>query len=86
MLEQKQKNYEPVSFLNIFSKIHETFIHNNLTNYVDLFLSEFNLAYQRWYSLNHALLRLVEGWKKTSEVVGNRGLYCSPISAWEIKY
>ena len=47
MLEQKQKNYKPVSLLNIFSKIHETFIDNNLTNYVDLFLSEFILAYQR---------------------------------------
>lgn len=47
MLEQKQKNYKPVSLLNISSKIHETSIHNNLTNYVDFFPSEFILAYQR---------------------------------------
>ena len=35
------KNYRPVSLLNIFSKIYERFLHENLTNYVDTFLSKF---------------------------------------------
>ena len=29
----KIKNYRPVSLLNIFSKIHERFLHENLTDY-----------------------------------------------------
>ena len=32
------KNYHPVSLLNIFSKIYERFLHENLTNYVEILL------------------------------------------------
>ena len=41
------KNYRPVSLLNIFSKICERFLHENLTNYVDTFLSKFISAYRK---------------------------------------
>ena len=60
----KIKNYRPVSLLNIFSKIYERFLHENLTNYVDAFLSKFISAYRKSYSSNHALIRLIENWKK----------------------
>ena len=40
------KNYRPVSLLNIFSKICERFLHENLTNYVDTFPSKFISAYR----------------------------------------
>ena len=39
--ERKNINsYRPVSLLNIFSKIYERFLHENLTNYVETFLSK----------------------------------------------
>ena len=60
----KVKNYRPVSLLNIFSKIYERFLHENLTNYVNSFLSKFISAYRKSYSSNHVLLRLIENWKK----------------------
>ena len=41
------KNYRPVSLLNIFSKICERFLHKNLTNYVETFLSKFISAYRK---------------------------------------
>ena len=46
----KIKNYRPVYLLNIFLKIYERFLHENLTNYVDTFLSKFISAYRKSYS------------------------------------
>ena len=46
----KIKNYRPVYLLNIFWKIYERFLHENLTNYVDTFLSKFISAYRKSYS------------------------------------
>ena len=61
----KIKNYRPVRLLNIFSKIYERFLHKNLTDYVDSFLSKFISAYRKSYSSNHVLIRLIENWKKS---------------------
>ena len=61
----KINNYRPVGLLNIFSKIYERFLHENLTDYVDSFLSKFISAYRKSYSSNHVLIiRLIENWKK----------------------
>ena len=60
----KIKNYRPVSLLNMFSKIYERFFHENLTNYVNTFLSIFILVYRKSYSTN-VLIRLIDYWKKS---------------------
>ena len=54
------KTYRPVSLSNIFTKILERFLHENLTNYVDTFLSKFTSTYRKSYSSNHVLIRLIE--------------------------
>ena len=61
----KIKNYRPVSLLNIFSKICERFLHENLTDYVNSFLSKFISAYRKSYSSNRVLIRLIENLKKS---------------------
>ena len=61
----KVKNFRPVCLLNIFSKIYERFIQENLTPFVNSFLSEFISAYRKTYSANHVLIRLIENWKKS---------------------
>ena len=40
-------------------------MHENLTNYVDTFLSKFIFAYHKSYISNHVLIRLIENWKKS---------------------
>ena len=61
----KVKNYRPVSLLKIFFKNYERFIHENLTPFVNSFLSEFISAYRKTYSTNHVLIRLIENWKNS---------------------
>ena len=61
------KNYRPVSLLNMFSKIYENFLNENLTKYVNTFLSKFISAYRKSYSKNHVLIRLIENWKKSPD-------------------
>ena len=61
----KIKNYRPANLFNIFSKIYEQFLHENLTNQVDTFLSKFIFAYRKSYSSNHVLIRLTENWRKS---------------------
>ena len=61
----KIKNYRSVSLLNIFTKIYERFLHENLTNHTDTFLSKFISAYRKSYNFNHVLIRLIESWKKS---------------------
>ena len=56
----KVKNYRPVSLLNIFSKIYGRSIHENLTPFVNSFLSKFISAYRKTCSTNHVLMRLIK--------------------------
>ena len=46
--------------MSIFSKEYERFLHENLTNYVDKFLSKFISADRKSFSSNHVLIRLIE--------------------------
>ena len=57
-------NYRPVSILNTFSKIHEKYIKEKITPFVDECLSIFISAYRKKYSSSHVLIRLIENWKK----------------------
>ena len=59
------ENYRPVSILNAFSKMSESYIHNSLIPFVDNFLSFFISAYRKTYSSNHVLIRLIENWKQS---------------------
>ena len=61
------KSYRPVSLLNvnIFSKIYETSLQENLTNHVNTFLSKFISASPKSYRSNHVLIRLIESGKKS---------------------
>ena len=57
-------NYRPISVLNIFLKVFERFILDQLTSYFKSILSEFRSAYRKQYSCQHVLLRMIETWRK----------------------
>ena len=66
-------NYRPVSVLNVFSKVLERFILDQLTFYFKSILSELRSAYRKKYSCQHVLLRMIETWRKCldeNEIVG----------------
>ena len=59
-----QTNYRPIIVLNVFLKVFERFILDQLTPYFKNILSEFFSAYRKQYSCQHVLLRMIETWCK----------------------
>ena len=57
-------NYRPVSILDVFSKIYEKVIKNQLVSYFDKYLSPFISAYRKNYSTQQVLIRLLEEWRE----------------------
>ena len=71
--KQNKENYRPVSILNGFPKVYETFIDYTTLPITQSFLSNFVSAYRKDYSANHVLIRLIENWKKNfhnNKIVG----------------
>ena len=60
----KAKNYRPVSVLPEVSKIFERVMHKQISFYIDQFLSPYMCGYRKGFSTKHALLSLIEKWKK----------------------
>ena len=60
---QIKTNYRPISVLNVFSKIFERFLLNQMLPFTDNLISSFLSAYCSRYSTQHVLLRLIEQWR-----------------------
>ena len=59
-----KSNFRPISVLNVFSKIFERFLLQQMIPYFNNILSNFISAYRERYSCQHVLLRLIETWRK----------------------
>ena len=62
------KHAKAVTVRSIFKKYDRTkkkFLHENLTSYIEIFLSKCISTYRKSYSSNHVLIRLIENWKKS---------------------
>ena len=64
--DYKNKSYDdkPASVLNIFSKVYEIVLKNELVSALNDYMSLFALAYREGYSTEHVLVRLIEEWRK----------------------
>ena len=70
---QIKTNYRPMSVLNVFSKISERFLLDQMLPFVDNMMSSFLSACRSRYSTQHVLLRLIEQWRDcldNNKVVG----------------
>ena len=70
---QIKTNYRPISVLNVFSKIFEKFLLNQLLPFIDKMTSSLLSAYRSRYNTQHVLLRLIEQWRaclNDNKVVG----------------
>ena len=58
-----EKNPHPVSVLNVFSKIYQMIMKQQLVVHLDATLSVFIGAYRKEYGTQHVLTRLFKDWK-----------------------
>ena len=58
-------NFRPVGVLNIFSKIYEKVLKNMLVEKMNDHFSPFTAAYRGNYNTQHVLIRLLEEWRIT---------------------
>ncbi len=61
----KKGHYRPVSVLAVVSKIFERIMDKQTNSYMEKYLSRYLCGYRKFYNPQHALLVMVEKWKKS---------------------
>ena len=59
-----KENYRPVSILSNISKIYETCLYNELSNYFEDIFSDYQFGFRKGISAQQCLIILIETWKK----------------------
>ncbi len=56
-------NYRPISLLEIFSKVFETIVAEQLMEYFNGIFDPMLCAYRKKYGTEHVLIKLIDSWK-----------------------
>ena len=67
-------NYRPVNVLPSICKIYEKLLQKQINNYIENILSPYLCDYRKGYSTQHALICLIEKWKKFLDKKGFCGV------------
>ena len=59
-----KETYRPVSILPVISKILEKLLYNQITPFMDQFLSKYQCGFQKGFNAQHCLLAMLEKWNK----------------------
>ena len=59
-----KKNYRPVGILPILSKIYEGTMNEQMTSYIERYLSPYIFGYRKGHGTQHCLLAMIEMWRK----------------------
>ena len=71
--KDNKKNYRPVSLTPILSKVFEKDMYEQISDYVEKFLSPYLFGYRKGHSTEQCLMTMIEMWKKAldeRQVVG----------------
>ena len=74
------QKYRPVSVLPVVSKVFEKTMEEQITPFIDKYLSPFLCGYRRGFSTQHALLALIEKWRKIMDKKGFGGAVLMDLS------
>ena len=69
----KSKNYRPVSVLPVVSKVFEKIMHDQISQYINSFLTPYLCGYRKGFNTQQALLSLIEKWKFVLDSKGYGG-------------
>ena len=64
------ENYRPISVLPVVSKIYERLMQSQIIGFINKRLSPYLCGYRKGFNTQHALLSLVERWKRTLDKHG----------------
>ena len=74
------ENYRPASVLPTVSKIFERIMQKQITDYIRKFLSPFLCGYRKGFSIQYALLSLIERWRLCLDKQGFAGALLMDLS------
>ena len=75
-----RSNYRPISGLSPGSKFFERVLQNQIGDYVETFLSPYLCGYRKGYSVQHALVTLLEKWRISLDNKGFGGAILMDLS------
>ena len=73
-------NYQPISILPVISKIFGRITQKQINDFIISFLSPYLCSYRRGFNTKHALLTLVENWRKGLDNKGFGGAILMDLS------
>ena len=76
----EKSNYRPVSVLPIISKVFEKLILKQINAYIQPFLSSYICGFRKGFNTQHALISLIEKWKKSLDSKGFCGAVLMDLS------
>ena len=75
-----KENYRPVIALPIISKVFEKLMQNQINLHIKSFLSPYLCAYKKGFNSQHALISLIERWRKSLDNKGYGGAVLMNLS------
>ena len=75
-----KKKYRPVSILPSISKIYERVMQRQVSSFIEDHLYEHMCGFRKKYSTQHALMTLIEKWKKILDSQGYAGAIITDLS------
>ena len=75
-----KKNYRPINVLPSISKIFERLMFKQISSFIKTKISPYLCGFRKWYTTQHALLRLMDKLNRTIDKKEKLGLFMMDLS------